>query len=219
MKPTYNPAVFNVHDIQSAMRIILTPEGVSTQDRWRIETPYLADLIAEHIAITPDTTLVDYGCGIGRMAKELITRHNCRVVEIDISPSMRALAIMYVQSDRFLSCPPAMFDRLVEQGVRFDAAVSIWVLQHCLDPAEDIARIKRSLKPGAGVFIVNNNYRAVPTVEDGWSNDGLDIRAMLGAEFMPQASGRPVREKTSDSIAELTFWASFKQRGGNSAGG
>jgi len=219
MTPTYNPAVFNVHDIQSAMRIILTPEGVPTEQRWRVETPYLADLIARHIAITSETTLIDYGCGIGRMAKELIARHGCRVIGIDISPSMRALAIMYVQSDRFLPCPPGMFDRLVDAGLRCDAAISVWVLQHCRDPGDDIARIKRALKPGAGVFIVNNDHRAVPTVEQGWANDGIDIRAMLGAQFVPEASGRPVREQTSDSIAELTFWASFRHPGGQSPGG
>jgi hypothetical protein len=49
---TYNPGVFSVNDIPSAMRIILTPEGVTTEDRWQIETPYVADLAAKTIEIT-----------------------------------------------------------------------------------------------------------------------------------------------------------------------
>jgi hypothetical protein len=56
---TYNPAVFDVTDIPAAMRIILTPEGVPTEQRWRVETPYVADLIAQCLAPTSQTLLVD----------------------------------------------------------------------------------------------------------------------------------------------------------------
>ena len=132
---TYNPAVFDVDDLLAAMRIILTPEDSSTEVRWKTETPYLADLTGQWIEITRQSLLLDYGCGVGRMAKELIVRHACRVIGVDISPSMRALAPMYVASDRFFACPPAMLDGLIERGVRFDGALSVWVLQHCLNPA------------------------------------------------------------------------------------
>jgi hypothetical protein len=94
------------------------------------------------------------------------------------------------------------------------AAISIWVLQHCPEPAGDIARLKRALKPGAKLFVTNNDERAVPTVEAGWANDGLDMKALLGSEFALQASGRPLAEKTSASIATATFWASYQRPGG-----
>ena len=210
---TYNPAVFNVADIPSAMRIILTPEGVPTEQRWRVETPYVADLIGQRIEITPGTLLIDYGCGVGRMAKELIARHGCRVIGVDISPSMRAMAVTYVQSDRFFTCPPQMLDAMIGRGVTVDAAISIWVLQHCVFPDEDIERLRRALKPDGRLFILNNDDRAVPTVERGWVSDGLDIKAMLSREFELQGEGRPAFEQTSQSIAELTFWASFRKRG------
>ena len=44
---TYNPAIFDVPDIATAKRIILTPEGVPTELRWQVETPYVAELIAQ----------------------------------------------------------------------------------------------------------------------------------------------------------------------------
>ena len=67
----YDPSVFNVSDMNQAMRIIMTAENSTTEERWRTETPYIADLIGQKISITRDTLLLDYGCGIGRVAKEL----------------------------------------------------------------------------------------------------------------------------------------------------
>ena len=73
------------------MRIILTPEdGMSSVHRWKTETPYLMSLIEKHIV--NGATVLDYGCGIGRLAKPLIEKHSCDVIGVDISPNMRALA-------------------------------------------------------------------------------------------------------------------------------
>lgn len=209
MPLTYNPAVFSVNNIAEAMQIILTPQDSTTATRWKTETPYLADLIVRWIDITSQSVLLDYGCGIGRVAKELIARHDCRVIGVDISPSMRALAPMYVQSDRFFACPPVMLDCLIEQGVTFDGALSIWVLQHCMAPSEDIARIRRALRAGGRLFVLNNINRAVPTREQGWVNDGIDLRALLGTEFALLGEGAPEQERTTPQIAQGAFWAAF----------
>lgn len=210
MQLTYHPAVFQVNDIAQAMAIIMTPEGSTTAERWEIETPYLADLIVQELTITADTLLLDYGCGIGRLAHELINRHNCRVVGVDISPSMRALSVVYTRSDRFMSCSHEMLEGLVARGMRFDAALSLWVLQHCATPAQDIARIRNALKPEGALFVVNGVFRSVPTVESGWVNDGLDIKAMLAAEFAVVHEGKLAREKTTESLATHAFWASYR---------
>lgn len=211
MQFTYNPTVFNVNDIAQAMAIILTPEGSTTQDRWERETPYLADLVAEQFAITADSLVLDYGCGIGRLAHELIKRHNCRVVGVDISPSMRALSVIYARSDRFMSCSQEMLDGMIARGLGFDAALAIWVLQHCATPAQDMARIKAALKPGGDLFAANGNVRSVPTAERGWMNDGLDIRTMLAAEFAEARTGLLAADKTTDVIAQGTFWGAYRR--------
>jgi len=212
MQLTYNPAVFDVNDIAQAMNIILTPEGSTTAERWKTETPYLADLIAEHFALGPDSLVLDYGCGIGRLAHELITRHNCRVVGVDISASMRALSVIYARSDRFMSCSQDMLEALVGRGATFDLALAIWVLQHCKAPGQDIARIRHALRPGGNLFVANGNMRSVPTAEHGWFNDGLDIKAMLADELEPLRDGRLAAEKTTESLANLTFWATVRRR-------
>jgi hypothetical protein len=105
-----------------------------------------------------------------------------------------------------------MLEGLVARGLRVDAALSIWVLQHCATPAQDIARIRAALKPDGDLFAVNGNVRSIPTTEMGWVNDGLDIRSMLAAEFAPVRDGKLAREKTTDIIAAGTFWATYRQR-------
>ena len=74
MAATYYPEIFDAHTMGHARAIILTGEGSTTAERWQVETPWLGDQISSLIEITPDTLLVDYGCGIGRVAKELIAR-------------------------------------------------------------------------------------------------------------------------------------------------
>jgi SAM-dependent methyltransferase len=210
---TYNPEIFDVGNIEAARRIILTGEGSTTDERWESETPYLADAIQNSLKITADTILIDYGCGIGRMAKELIQRHGCRVIGVDTSNNMRILAPNYVQSSRFLACSPEMLDMLVARNFVADAAISIWVLQHCLRPTEDIDRIHRSLAPGGGLFVLNNLYRAVPTRERHWVNDGLDIKSLLCNRFSMVMEGKPTEDKTPRDLRDIIFWANFLKSG------
>src|SRR5262249_33707894 len=110
---TYDPSIFDVTTLEDAMRIILTPEDSTTEQRWATETPYLTDLVSRCFELSPTSLVLDYGCGLGRMAKALIARHGCHVVGVDISRNMRSMAAAYVDSDRFFACPPAMLDPLL----------------------------------------------------------------------------------------------------------
>jgi len=208
---TYNPSIFEVKSIDQARRIIVTEEaGLGTDERWAVETPYVADLIHETINVRSSSVLVDYGCGIGRLAKELISKFGCRIVGIDTSTAMRALAVDYVQSDRFFACSPAMLDGLVERGFLADAAFSVWVLQHCLKPAEDIDRIHNALRPGSSLFVLNCLQRAVPTKEQFWLNDGIDIRSTLSRRFCVVSEGKPSAEKVANhAVGE--FWSHLRK--------
>lgn len=209
MSLTYNPNIFQADDLKSAMKIILTAEDSSTDARWKTETPYVANIIGKFLPISRESLLLDYGCGVGRVAKELIARHGCRVIGTDISPQMRALAPIYVDSDRFAACSPTMLDCLMENSVIFDAAVVIWVLQHCLKPADDVARIRRALKPDSRLFVLNNIQRVVPTVEQGWYDDGFDVHTLLCREFTLLQEGKPSLEQTTPLVAKHTYWAAF----------
>jgi len=209
-KLTYNPEIFAVGNLAQAKAIILTDEeGVDSGTRWQHETPYLAELIGEYLAPKPGQVVVDYGCGIGRLAKEMIGRFGCSVIGVDISAEMRGLAAGYVGSEKFFACAPAMLDALVARGVRADAAISIWVLQHCYAPADDVERLRGALVHSGRLLVVNNRARAVPTVEANWVHDGIDIRQMLEGRFKPQHHGLLDPARVTQAVTDFSFYGVY----------
>lgn len=216
MAARYYPEIFHAADARSARDIILTNEGpgADTETRWVRETPCVLELLRARLSLGPDSLVLDYGCGIGRMAKAMIDATGCSVIGLDISPSMRALAIDYVASDRFMAISPGQFDRLVQAGLRVDAAIAIWVLQHCFAPADDIARMRTGLTVGGRCFVLNMPKRAIPAVEDQqtgggrffWASDGTDVAAMLRAAFVLDSEGIPDRSRVPNMADVGAYW-------------
>ena len=144
----YCPQVFDTPTMDAAKAIILTNEGegADTETRGKIETPFLGKLIAESLRPAAASVVIDYGCGIGRLSKELIEQTGCFVVGVDISAEMCVLAKQYVASDRFMAVSPAQLGALVgSRPARGSRDRGRWVLRHCLSPVEDVRRIKRAL--------------------------------------------------------------------------
>jgi SAM-dependent methyltransferase len=183
--PTYNATVFEVGTLKAAQEIILTAEGdSSTGNRWVAETPYLMQkLKAATDGIWPRLFL-DFGCGVGRLSREIVREEGCAAIGVDASVSMRKMAAEYVASSAFTACGPLGLDRMVVGGLRYDVALSVWVLQHCLDPAAELDRIGAGLRSGGLFFIVDMHHRAVPT-DQGWLDDGQSIRSLADARFVP----------------------------------
>lgn len=177
----YNPGIFSVSGIEAAKRVILTPEGPATpEERWRRETPALLGMMKGHWKLGDGVTVVDYGCGIGRLAKELCAL-GCKVVGVDISQEMRRLAVQYVDSFRFSAVSPEEFVSMLDGGFTCDYACAVWVLQHSLTPDKDISLIARALRSGGSLFVVNNKYsRALPVSGGGWKDDHIDIWKLCG---------------------------------------
>jgi SAM-dependent methyltransferase len=214
--PTYFPNIFDVADERSAKAIILTDEGqgADTEARWTLETPYVLELLRAGLALGPDSLVLDYGCGIGRMAKAMIDATGCSVIGVDISPSMRRLAVDYVGSDRFLSVSPGQFDTLVRRGLRMQAAISIWVLQHCLAPAEDVSRLRGCLAENGRCFVLNMPKRAVPAVHSQpagksqflWAQDSIDVQALLRTAFKVEGVGVPDTRRAPNMGDVGAYW-------------
>ncbi len=227
MAAHYFPKIFDVADMRKAKEIILTAEGpgADTDTRWALETPYLLELISGSIPLGPNTVVLDYGCGIGRMAKAMIDAFGCGVIGVDISPSMRKLAPEYVGSDRFVVVTPEQFDMLVGGGLQVHAAISVWVLQHCFAPADDIARIRRGLASDGRVFTLNMPKRAIPVVIDPatpdarflWAADRIDLASLLRAEFQVDAEGIPDPSRTPRMAEAGAFWMHLRHRASTSA--
>ncbi len=215
---TYDVSPFEVPDAQHARAIILTPtpEGLGTDARWERETDYLTDLIIDCCRISPGSTVLDYGCGIGRLSKPLV-KHGARVTGVDTSGHMLALARQYVDDDRFCAMSPAALDHIVrEEGAQFDAAIAVWVLQHVKYPLDDILRIAEALKcgvsdtqPNGRLFVVNEKQRCVPTKELGWIDDGIDIRKELASLFTCFVEGKLMPSKVGEATSKSAFWALY----------
>jgi len=207
---TYNPGIFRVADVDAAKAIILTPEaGQSTEERWARETPYLTDLLGPLVQAAPGKLIVDLGCGIGRMSKALIERYGCQVLGVDISQEMRGFAPAYVAQPGFSVVSSEMFATLVARGLRVDGAISVWVLQHCLSAAEEIARLREAIRPGGRLAVVNTLGRVVPTVEKTWASDGQDVRKLLGEAFQVLEEGQLDAAHVGEPIRNGTFWGSY----------
>lgn len=211
----YSDSVFQaVTTMENAAKVILTPEGQqSTAERWDKETPYLIDLIVGNCgrAMNEQSWLLDYGCGIGRNALPMINQLGCNVVGVDISNTMRSFAVAYVDSPRFLCCSPDMLQTLVSRwNVRFDLAISVWVLQHCQFPDKELATIKRCLRRSGRLFVVEQKQRAVPTEQWTFADDRLDVRAQIESAFTLEKCGALDTDIVPAELAERAYWAVYR---------
>jgi ubiquinone/menaquinone biosynthesis C-methylase UbiE len=212
---TYYPQIFNSPSEFHAKGIILTPEGSQpTNERWIKETPYLIDLILESVKLDENSLVLDYGCGIGRLAKELIDRTNCKVIGVDISLNMLEYAYAYVKSENFTGMSLKVFNHLVLNcpDFKFDLALAVWVLQHCLEPDDAVGPINACLKTGAKFFVVNDLTRKVPTLERGWADDGLDIQEVIKEEncFKELKKGQLDPKIVPKELHENCFWGVYQ---------
>ena len=207
----YKPEVFQVKSLDEAKRIILTPEpSTTTEERWEKETPYLVQEIGNRLKLNDQSLVLDYGCGIGRLAKGLIENFGCGVIGVDFSLQMRQLAPAYVNSNRFFALAPDSLDLLLARGLRIDHVFSVWVLQHCLTPQEDVQRISRALVSGGSVYLVNNIRRAVPS-DQGWLDDRLDIRQLMESTFTKQDEGDLPVDVVTELLKAHSFWGLYQK--------
>jgi SAM-dependent methyltransferase len=171
----YLPHFFETDDPKRARELILTnTESMSTEERWLKETPYLVGKIQHEIGISGTDVALDFGCGVGRVAKSLIEQAGCQVIGVDISSSMRRMAAEYVKDDRFRAISPEQLDAELTQGLTVSHAYAIWVLQHAADIYAEIRRLQKSVKLGGTFYFVTAPGRCVPC-DLGWVNDGIDM--------------------------------------------
>lgn len=171
--PVYNPNIFDQPNLERARAIILTPEaGMTPAQRWESETPYILDIVRTFTEA--EDTILDFGCGIGRMAPLALDR---TLIGVDMSPQMRKFAAAaYAGMPRMCLMSDLAFEGLAARAdLRLDAVLALWVIQHVADPVKALDMIRHTLRPGGRLFLLNRNRRCVPTYDAGWWDDGHDV--------------------------------------------
>ncbi len=134
----------------------------------------------KHIKFEHDELVLDYGCGIGRLSREISNP----VLGVDISATMRSQALDYVgKPESFSAVSPEMFYRMVESGLHVSGLIAVWILEHVLDPALVIRYLMGALRPN-GVFWHLGMERTVPYRTEGQrdylgGHDGIDLVPVL----------------------------------------
>lgn len=132
--------------------------GLTLEERWQKETAGFVDAILRNLK--PDAKRVlDYGCGVGRIAKELLRKNQeLEVYGVDSSEAHLMYASSYVVGPRFKMMKPEEFNEKV------DAAVLVYVLQSvpAIELREVLERIHANLNPDGVLIYCSSNFRMAP---------------------------------------------------------
>lgn len=159
--------------------------SVSVDDRWERETTLFVEALLKYMPTNPCTVL-DFGCGIGRISKEILSRHvDCTIVGADNSDVQLSHARSYINDPRFSSVLP----HTVEGS--FDFAFSLYVLQHvkAIHLRQAIQIIHAHLKPGGFFVYCGSEHRmAVRTDAERFLDDsflGVHVPSEIELLFEP----------------------------------
>lgn len=173
---TYLNQAFEVHSLEQAKSVVLSPDSAQP-NKFEIETNFLIDAVEQLTNIDSHSRVLDYGCGMGRISRELIKRFQCCVIGLDISSTMLYHARQYlIDCDRCKFTPTQNYT----EPNSIDLVLAVLCLQHVQYPQQEIANIARVLRPNGQLILVNSRNRFVPLGVDRdnfvvWYDDGFDV--------------------------------------------
>jgi 2-polyprenyl-3-methyl-5-hydroxy-6-metoxy-1,4-benzoquinol methylase len=174
--PTDYRVDFDQRSLRKAKAVILW------RDDWQEATQATLDVLDRLALVHDGGTVVDYGCGIGRITRALRERHNVRVIAVDRSAPMRDHARRYLPGDDLRSGVVELIsdDELMRQtGLRgtVQCILMIEVLQHIPEPILDglLPGLVAMLTPQGRLFVLGNASLDV----DRSGNSGSPIEPVL----------------------------------------
>lgn len=174
---------FKAGNLQSGKESVVgSCNGHPCGERWEIETPIFARAILAHLP-KDACTILDFGCGVGRLAKEVLKQNSkVTVIGVDASEDERRLAREYVNDSRFICVAPE------ELNQKVDLAYCIYVLQHipAIELRHAIERMHYYLKPDGKLIYCSSDYRMAINDGGGFTDDrhlGVNIRRELSRLF------------------------------------
>ena len=181
----YLKEAFYPNNIESAKDICIIPDP-KKPNKFNEETHFLIKFLNSKGLLHKRPKVLDFGCGVGRISKDLVDL-GCEVVGMDFSIPMLMAAINYVDNKNFtplINTATLPFEIKPE----FDLVICSFVLQHTEDPIKEIKFLKSVMKDDATLVLVIEPYRLVPMGMDKdrfveWKDDKVDIDQEVSNEF------------------------------------
>jgi len=181
----YISQIFTPMSLEHAKNICLTPDQ-NDPNKFVSETNFFIDFLKDNNYVSQKTKVADFGCGMGRVSKQLIDQIGCDVTGFDISYPMLLTAKNYVDSDKFIA---KKYSKSIKENYnkKFDVIISLFVLQHSEHPEFDINFIKKILKDDGVFILVNEDNRFVPVdIKNNmvvWYDDKIVIKELVLKNF------------------------------------
>lgn len=166
-------------------------------ERWKEETPIFRDIILQGLPETCKTVL-DYGCGVGRLAKEVLeANRQIKVIGVDSSKGMLKEAKNYVLSDRFTTKTVEEFNEKV------DFAYCVYVFQHI--PALELRDAIRQVAESTDRMLLVNSIVRMAVSGGGFVNDGVSVLDEVARYFTKFRSAIPFGHIVNNQVMRKMF--------------
>jgi len=196
--PLFNPRDFT----DGQHQVVGHCNGYTMEERWKEETLLFKKIIIDQILLHETRVILDYGCGVGRLAKEVLEElPNVKIVGVDTSPEMRKLAEEYVNSDRFSTKSPEELG-----NDKFDFTYCVYVLQH-IPPAYIDNAIKQVCESSPSLLLVNSVARMYASPQ-GFVNDGYDVLMEVANYFKKVSWAIPPINLINNTLIRKMFMGS-----------
>ena len=162
-----NEPIFTRRNLKAAMAAVCGYyHGHSVQERFKVETPAIVGALDD--LLQKSETVLDYGIGVGRVAKAILEQYpHIQVIGVDNSKKMLELTREYIPHKYFTEGRIRLYDTLSLHCIAdgsVDLMLAIYVLTHISAPCLEgtVNHIERLMKDDGKLYVLNQIGRAVP---------------------------------------------------------
>jgi SAM-dependent methyltransferase len=162
--------------------------GYQARERERLhdQASTLADLLHRGTAYSSGDVVLEAGCAVGAQTLELASRSpSARFLCVDLSPASAALAARRAADAGLANvrCAAADVFALPFAPQAFDHVFVSFVLEHLTRPAEALAALRRMLRPGGTITVIEGDHGSAY-----FHPDSAAARAAIGCQVELQAA-------------------------------
>ncbi|PYS93005.1 MAG: class I SAM-dependent methyltransferase [Acidobacteria bacterium] len=168
---------------QTSEQAMMSVTGSLDEDQAQATAAHTRRVLAASVGIKPDDVILEIGCGIGRVGRELAPRCQ-RWIGCDVSPNMLAYAQQRLAAfDNVELVEVSGFDLRPIPDASVDLVYCTVVFMHLdeWDRYNYVLEARRVLRPGGRIFVDNFNLCS----DEGWQVFELH-RQFMPAERPPQ---------------------------------